>query len=312
MILAAGLSPAWQQILTFDALHPGEVNRAQDAVWCASGKVINVATALSTLGSNVTVISAIGGISGEIIQRELDYLNVRADWIPSSVNTRVCTTLLTAGGQTTELVENMPELEEDVITDFINLTATYTNVADLTVFSGSLPPNAPPNLFAGIMQHVHKRFLLDLRGEALDHCLQLYPFLIKPNREELQATLRRSLERDDDLIQAMKALNDWGVRWVVVSDGAKGLWVSSEGVLLRMIPPRIQLVNPIGCGDSLAAGIACRLEKDDDVVSAIRFGMGAAANNAEQLLPARLDRERAAVLAEQVVIEQVEPASNGS
>ena len=39
MIVAAGLTPAWQQILRFDALRLGEVNRAVEAHWCASGKV---------------------------------------------------------------------------------------------------------------------------------------------------------------------------------------------------------------------------------------------------------------------------------
>ena len=38
MILAAGLSPAWQQILVFDRFRPGGVNRAANARLCARGK----------------------------------------------------------------------------------------------------------------------------------------------------------------------------------------------------------------------------------------------------------------------------------
>ncbi len=47
MIVVAGLSPAWQQILSFDELRWGEVNRARSAHWCASGKVLNVGIALA-------------------------------------------------------------------------------------------------------------------------------------------------------------------------------------------------------------------------------------------------------------------------
>jgi hypothetical protein len=35
MILAAGLTPAWQQIYVFDRFHPGEVNRAIGVGRCA-------------------------------------------------------------------------------------------------------------------------------------------------------------------------------------------------------------------------------------------------------------------------------------
>lgn len=305
MILTAGLSPAWQQTLCFDSLQIGEVNRAKRAVWCASGKVINVAVAASSLGADVALVSALGGISGDIIRLELESFNVRTEWIETAAATRVCTTLLDAGGVTTELVENTADLEPAAIDEFISRAQIYANVADLSVFTGSLPANAPPDLFARILRDTHHRFILDLRGEPLQHCLHLFPFLIKPNREELQRTLQQDLTADDDLLRAMRMLNEQGVRWVVVSDGARGVWVTSREVAVRMTPPRIEAVNPIGCGDCLSAGIARELEYDDDVIAAVRFGMGAAANNAEQLLPARLNIDRSTILAEQVTIQGI-------
>ena len=51
-----------------------------------------------------------------------------------------------------------------------------------------------------------------------------------------------------------------------------------------------EVVNPIGCGDCLAAGIAVALSEGADMVDAVRFGMAAAAQNATDLLPARLDQ----------------------
>jgi hypothetical protein len=50
MIVVAGLTPAYQQIMVHDTLRPGEVNRARDVRWCASGKVLNVAVALARFG----------------------------------------------------------------------------------------------------------------------------------------------------------------------------------------------------------------------------------------------------------------------
>ena len=47
MIIAAGLTPAWQQIMRFERLATGQVNRAREVAWCASGKVLNVGLALA-------------------------------------------------------------------------------------------------------------------------------------------------------------------------------------------------------------------------------------------------------------------------
>jgi Fructose-1-phosphate kinase and related fructose-6-phosphate kinase (PfkB) len=304
VILSAGLSPAWQQILRFKSLRLGEVNRAEEAVWCASGKVINVGVAGVSLGSDVTIVSAIGGISGDIIQRELEYLNVRTEWIFSSSATRVCTTLIDASGVTTELVENTPDVDEATVEDFIDRTRVYANVADVTVLTGSLPANAPADVFARVLRGLHEKVILDLRGDVLNHCLPMHPFLVKPNREELAATLKRPLTSDEELISAMRQLNDWGARWVVVSDGPRGVWVTSDEISAHLIPPKVEVVNPIGCGDSLAAGIARGLEQNLDVVESIRLGMGAAANNAEQLLPARLSAERSQTLAKLVDVRE--------
>ncbi len=306
MILSAGLSPAWQQILRFDSLRIGEVNRAQEAWWCASGKVINVAVAAAALGEQAALISAIGGITGDAIQRELELLRVQAEWIQTDVPTRVCTTLLDAAGVTTELVENMPDVAEAVLEDFVDRFRIYANVADVTVLTGSLPGNAPQGYCGRLLRSIPAKFILDVRGPALEDCLPFNPLLVKPNRQELAATLGTSLESEGALLAGMRTLNDRGAQWAVVSDGARGLWAVSDGVAFRFLAPQVQTVNPIGCGDCLAAGIAMELRHDGDVVTAIRLGMGAAACNAEQLLPARLQFERSVELAEQVEIEEIE------
>lgn len=305
MILSAGLSPAWQQILRFETFRPGEVNRTVEAVWCASGKVINVAIAVAALERDITIISPAGGVSGEIIQQEIDALKIRSEWIPTASATRVCTTLLDNSGPATELVEPAANLEAEAIEDFFGRTQIHANVAGVTVLTGSIPANAPADLYARILRNTHKRFILDLRGEPLQHCLPLYPFLIKPNREELQATLGISLATDAELLRAMRGLNDWGVRWVVVSDGPHGVWVTSDEIAVRLIPPAVHVVNSIGSGDALAAGIACGLEHHDDVLAAVKLGMGAAANNVEQLLPARLNPQRTRELAAQVEVQEL-------
>jgi fructose-1-phosphate kinase PfkB-like protein len=69
----------------------------------------------------------------------------------------------------------------------------------------------------------------------------------------------------------------------------------------RFQPPRVEhVVNPIGSGDCLAAGIAWATASGHDMLEAIRRGIAAAADNVGQLLPARLDARRVSELQSRV------------
>src|SRR5688572_18469864 len=94
MILAAGMSPARQQILEFDAVQLGRVNRAVRATWCASGKVLNVSRALHRLGAGTQTICIAGGMSGWAIIAEFKRIGIAAEWIDAGASTRICTTIL--------------------------------------------------------------------------------------------------------------------------------------------------------------------------------------------------------------------------
>ena len=107
MILSAGLTPAWQQILVFDGFRYGEVNRVGEVRWCASGKVFNAGIAAHHLGGPSRTLAPVGGPPREQIERELDELRLSYRWITTASATRVCTTIIDrAGGTITELVEN--------------------------------------------------------------------------------------------------------------------------------------------------------------------------------------------------------------
>ena len=70
MILSAGLTPAWQQILVFDQVRWGEVNRAREVAWCGSGKVLNAGMAAHHLGGPGLTLAPLGGLPLAEIERE--------------------------------------------------------------------------------------------------------------------------------------------------------------------------------------------------------------------------------------------------
>lgn len=309
MILAAGLTPAWQQIVLLDTLRVGEVNRAREVQWCASGKVLNVGIALSHLCRgeiSAKTVSLVGGAPQSSIVREFADTEVAARWVESSIPTRVCTTILDhATGATTELVENAQSIPLSELAEFSQVYAEEAAAADVVVLTGSLPAGTPHGFYAELLAQTRGRVILDARGDALLAALEHRPFVVKPNREELGQTLGGSLETDDELLSAMRELNRRGATWVVISQGKDAVWISSADSVYRAQPLQVDVVNPIGCGDCLAAGIAWAIAAGHDMPDAVRYGIAAAAENARQLLPARLDRMRVEQLAASVTIDTV-------
>ena len=308
MILSAGLTPAWQQILVFDSFEYGEVNRARETLWCSSGKVFNAGIAAHCLGAESLTLAAVGGPPMREIQREFDSMGLRYRWVETASVTRVCTTILDrSAGTMTELVENGRPLEPDELDAFREAYAEEANRADVAVVIGSLPAGTPATFYRELIERTPCPAVLDFRGEGLLGLLDLEPYVVKPNREELARTVDRPLDTDDELVEAMRSLNRRGARWVVITQGAGPVWMRSTDKLYRLHPPAVEeVVNPIGCGDAMSAAIAWATRAGAEPVDAVRLAVAAAIENLGQLLPCRLDPKAVERGARSVKVEEVE------
>jgi tagatose 6-phosphate kinase len=304
VIIAAGLTPAWQQIVLLDRLQHGEVNRAREVHWCASGKVLNVGIALHHLGAEAETISLVGGLPARSIDAEFEQFKIARKWVSTAAATRVCTTVLEAKtGIATELVENAAAVTDAELTDFQSAFRESATAADVILLAGSLPAGTPETYYRDLITGIDARVIIDGRGAELAAALEATPFLVKPNREELARTVGRELTSDDDLVAAMRELNAAGAQWVLVTQGAQAVWLTSATECLRFQPQTITPVNPIGSGDSLAAGIGWGLANGDDITRAVQLGIAAGVENALQLLPGRVAAEAVIERAKAIDVE---------
>lgn len=306
MILTAGLTPALQQILLFDALTPGEVNRARQVHWGASGKVLNAVRALHHLGAACKTLTLAGGRTGEAIRRDIADLGIAARWIEGNTPTRICTTLLDRSRrQATELVPNAASAAADELDRFQAAYAEEAASAAVVVLIGSLPVGTPPGYYRELVTRTAGKTILDARGPELLEALSARPFLVKPNRSELRQTLGRELRNDTELFDAMREINERGAEWVVITDSGNPVYARSRQHLYRLQAPPAEVVNPIGCGDCMAAGIAQGLLMGWEPLDAIRRGLAVAANKLGQVFPGFVEREQVEALVARVQITRM-------
>jgi 1-phosphofructokinase family hexose kinase len=298
VILAAGLTPAWQHVLVFSSFTPGTVNRAGAVYRCASGKALNAGRAMHHLGAPCRTLVPAGGLAGEAMRRDFAGLSIAARWVETAAPTRECTTLLVSADRTaTELVENAHGLTAAELDAFGAAYAEEASAAAFVVLTGSLPEGTPAAFYRALLARTPCQVLLDARGPEMLAALQGRPLLVKPNREELAQTLGRDLRRDADLWQAMAEVRRRGAAWVLITDGKNPVFALGDQGLYRIDPPPRPVVNPIGCGDCMAGAIAWALHQGRELVQALRYGAAAAAAKVGELLPGRIDPDHVEALA---------------
>jgi 1-phosphofructokinase family hexose kinase len=269
--------------------------------------VLNAGIAAHHLGGPSLTLATLGGSPLAEIDREFATLGIPRRWVVTESATRVCTTVLDqASGVMTELVENGRPLRSEELAEFRRVYAEEAARASVAVIAGSLPTGTPEAFYRDLVERTPCPAVLDFRGPGLLACLDLKPLLVKPNREELAQTVGRPLGDDRQLLDAMRSLNRRGAQWVVITQGAGVVWMTSTEKTYRFDSLRVDdVVNPIGSGDSMAAGIAWAIRQGREMVDAVRVGISAAAENVRRLETGRLDPVRVQEQAAQVVWQEI-------
>lgn len=282
MILCVGTTPVLQRTMTFERVSLDAVNRATSVETSTGGKALNVARALKTLGEQPLATGFLAGDSGRRIRRLLDSTEIAHDFVDvAGGDTRMCVTVIDrSAGAATELIEEPQAVSKEYWNQLRENFASLAPSAGVIVLSGSLPPGGPDDFYADCVSiAANVPVILDARGQPLRQALVHRPFVVKPNRSELAATLNVSLDSASSLRDAVRRMVDLGPRWVVVTLGADGAVAGDGEQFWKIEIPRVKVVSTIGSGDSFAAGLAAGIVRGLDMPAALRLAASCSVAN---------------------------------
>lgn len=257
MIVTLTPNPSIDRTLEVPALVPGEVHRAVRQHREPSGKGVNVTRALTVNGVPSLAVLACGGPEGSELTALLDREKVSYRAVPIAGSVRVNVSLTEPGGRVTKVNEAGPALSDAELTELTGTALAAAGPGDWIACSGSLPPGAPPDYYAGVGQRAHRaalRFALDTSGAALAHGLAAAPDVVKPNVAELAGVTGRPITSFGEALGGARDLLARGAGSVLVSLGADGaLLVTGQGAWhARASAPVVR--STVGAGDALLAG----------------------------------------------------------
>jgi tagatose 6-phosphate kinase len=287
-LLCVSLNSSVDKIVAVDRLAPGEIHRPVLLSVVPGGKALNVARAAAGLGMASFAVPVLAGHAGRWIEEALGACGVasRPVWIPGE--TRECLSILDRStGRLTELYEAGPGLDAAAwaaVEAAVGAELATDPAGTLVAVSGSVPPGAPANAHARIVELARAagaRIVVDVGGRPLAVALTAGPWLAKANA--LEAAEATGLPRggEAETLAAARALRDAGAAMALVTRGEEGaLFVDGAGAAWRLGPPPERGMFPVGSGDSLLGGFAAALADGHPPVEAVRRGCAAAAANA--------------------------------
>lgn len=307
MILTLTLNPAIDMSYQLDELKIDTVNRCDQVIKTAGGKGLNVTRVLKCAHADVFATGFLGGKTGEFIEQELDRDGVRHHFVPIKSNTRHCIAIMHEGNQT-EILEGGPTISEQEADAFLNEYDQLLDRADIVTASGSLPKGLPKSFYQQLIKRAtgkNRKFLLDTSGETLRTGIQAHPYLIKPNQEELAAVMETEIRTEADVLKSVRKLSEAGVPYIVVSLGKDGALGYTDGHAFVVQPPKIHVVNPVGSGDSMIAGLAYGLEKKLSPEEALIYGVIFGTLNATEAKTGYIDAEQVDDFKKKVTVRQL-------
>lgn len=280
MIYTVTLNPALDYVMKVGNIRFDDINRSESEEIYYGGKGINVSVILTRLGVENKALGFVGGFTGEKL-----YEMLKNDGIDCDFNTL-------KNGYTRINVKIKAQTELDVNAqgpaisreDIALLLEKLDGIkqGDFLVLAGSIPNTLPDDIYERILSRLDGRginFVVDATGDLLKNVLKYKPFLIKPNHHELGDLFGVETKTEQDIVFYAKKLQEMGARNVLVSRAKDGATlIDEQGYVTTFENVEGELVNSVGCGDSMVGGFLAGWIEKGDYSYALK--LGAACGNA--------------------------------
>lgn len=285
-----------------------EVQRVATVIDRAGGKGLNCARAVKTCGEDVVATGFVGGHNGELLCDLLAADGVRHDFCVVSAETRCCINALDPDGASTEFLEPGRPVDEGALEAILERVGSLAERADVATLNGSVPAGLPTDVYAQLIDRIKKagaKVLLDTSGELLLEGVKACPTMVKPNTDEIAAVLGHKVSGEDEVVDAARELHEQGVPIVVVSLGGAGAVMACDDGVYRGRSPKIEVVNPVGSGDTLVGAFGVALARGKSAPECLQYGMACASANCLSPETGAFDMGVAEELLAQTTVERI-------
>ena len=296
-IITLTLNPAFDKHCFTENFRLGHESFFEITSSDSGGKGINVSRALNSVGVENTALIVVGKKNKEEYLNGLDKNKV--NYLPVFVDGRIRENVILHdnSGVETRVSFNGFTVDKSLFSEIEKIIGETDNDTIVTL-TGSNPKGLDKEEIKAFVKKLKKsgaKVVIDSRSFTLEDLIELKPFLIKPNKDEVSTYIGSEISSEKDAIIFADKLREKGIENVMVSLGKDGACLSCEEGSFYCPSPKITAISTIGAGDSTVAGFIYAtvkgLKGKDKLRLSVAFG-SAACLKAGTLPPEKEDIEK--------------------
>lgn len=312
MITAFCANPCIDRTVEIDSFTYGGMNRIQNVREDGCGKGINVAVALRLLGLDAAVTGVMPNGRCELAENRLSEMDCRFSFVRNPGSVRVNTKVFDrSSGVITEINERGVPSSPEETQAAVDLAVSMAKQSSYMVLTGSVPAGMPADIYRQIAARIADetpacRVVLDAENELLKEGLAARPYLIKPNRYELELLCGEKLQDVAAVHRAARrVMAQWGLPLMAVSLGGDGAYMTDGKEAFFAPVHKVTVRSTVGAGDCMVAGLLLGLSRGLTLEETFRLGVAAATSSVTTEGTKLIDVEKFRELIPQILIEKV-------
>lgn len=278
------LNPAYDVHATTDHFLPCRENLARVTSRDTGGKGVNISRALHSGGTQNTAVIVLGKENGAEFRQNLAEFGLNCLYFEKEGRIRENLTLHCEKTGETRISFAGFALDESILDEVESAMAVDGDT--FVTYTGRTPGGISMEsvkAFLRRLQDKGAKLVIDSKSFGLSDLLELKPWLIKPNQEEISEYFGCEIRSLETAAEKAKLLHDGGIENAMISLGGDGaLLVCSDG-LFTAKAPEIHPVSTIGAGDSSIAGFLAAATSGksaaDCLKTAVAYGTAACLNS---------------------------------
>ena len=313
MIVTVTLSPAFDHLLYLPEMPLGEVNRAKSTKRMPGGKGINVANSLAVLEEEVVATGFLGGASSQRFEEKLRRRGVITNFIYTNNELRTDFYVIEENkNRQTLIIEEGSSIELRYLNHFRENYKRLLSSATVINIGGSLPKGIHPVFIKELVDEANKKgikVVVSLKESILEEIWgKTKLFIVNPDLRECSDLFCKNMKNAEVRKQVAKEVLDKGAEIILFNYETFKYFVATKNETWEgeIEPDKGENLVLIGTRDGMLAGFLKKYLEEQNVSSALKFGLATALSTAKNKLNYPNSKEEVEALVSKAKVRKVE------
>jgi ribokinase len=263
---------------------PGETVLGGDFFSAAGGKGANQAVAAARSGGQVTFLACVG--EDDLGRRAVEGFlrdGINTDHVKRVKDSPSGVALIFVDHAGENSIAVAPGANDRLDADYVRQLSDVIASADVLLLQLEIPIETV-KVAAEIAYNADTRVVLNpAPARPLDESLLRQVSVLTPNETEAELLTGIEISDEQSLFSAATVLREKGVDAVLITLGARGVYVATENDHVLLPAYKVTPIDSTGAGDVFNGALAASLSEGGDLFEAVRFASAAAAISVTRL-----------------------------